>query len=466
MAPKPTRDLSCASARGDSALSCASARGASARGVGLAWLVVLLPLGLAPACNKPSSDNIALWKTTEKGPEHLHEALADHGTPARLRAEAAVALVDIGRAEEVDTIFQALPPDDRAEVANNLQPLCEVAMKDPSPDKAIAYRDALYSLRQFVTPDDQKRIDAALLPALEADLKAGHLRQGRHSIDKMLTAIGSDAGAMLARVLNEPDASYLQAAELLGKIGDADAREKGGVALAARAKADKPHGQKNKAGKEPEGAIYKALGAVGGPTAARLLEDKITGSNKDEAALAVRALQERRDPAVLPFAIKIASDPKGDKIVRDEMFGVIEAIGGLEAQRGLFGIISSDKEEIVRYRAFESALTAGKLDAIGPALEAFPAAVAYKKVDVDDLLVKLIEKLGPPARPALVKALGSSAPLARMTALMTLEQVGRVADAPAVEKLAGDSTTVKGFPSGETIGKEAARVAELLKKKP
>src|SRR5258707_949979 len=80
---------------------------------------------------------------------------------------------------------------------------------------------------------------AALLPALEADLRVGTLRQGRHSIDKMLTAIGSDAGVMLARVLAEPDASYLQAADLLGKIGDADAREKGGVALAARAKADK-----------------------------------------------------------------------------------------------------------------------------------------------------------------------------------------------------------------------------------
>ncbi len=119
----------------------------------------------------------------------------------------------------------------------------------------------------------------------------------------------------------------------------------------------------------------------------------------------------------------------------------------------------------MRYRAFESALTVGKADGIQPALEAFPAAVPYKKVDVDDLLVKLIEKLGLPARPALVKALGSSAPLARMTAVMSLEQLGRASDAPALEKLAGDSTTVKGFPAGETIGKEAARVAEIVKKK-
>jgi hypothetical protein len=132
----------------------------------------------------------------------------------------------------------------------------------------------------------------------------------------------------------------------------------------------------------------------------------------------------------------------------------------------LLGIISSDKEEIVRYRAFESALTVGKADAIQPALEAFPAAAAYKKVDVDDLIVKLIEKLGAPARPALVKTLGSTAPLARVGAVMSLEFVGRAADGPAVEKLAGDSTTVKGFPGGDTIGKEAARVAEVLKKKP
>jgi HEAT repeat protein len=269
---------------------------------------------------------------------------------------------------------------------------------------------------------------------------------------------------MLARVLGEPDAQFAQAADLLGKIGDADAREKGGAALVAHAKAEKPKAGA-KGAKNEEEAILKALGAVGGPSAVKYLEEKVTSPNKDEAALAVRALQERRDPAVLPFAVKVASDPKGDKIVRDEMFGVIESIGGLEAQRGLLGIISSDKEEIVRYRAFESAVTAGKAEAIQPALEAFPAAVAYKKVDVDDLLVKLIEKLGQPARPALVKTLGSSSPLARMTALMSLEQIGKAPDAPAIEKLSGDSTSVKGFPAGETVGKTAVRVAEVVKKK-
>ena len=52
------------------------------------------------ACSsRVSSENIALWKTTEKGPERLHDALADHAVAPKLRAEAAVALVDLGRSE-------------------------------------------------------------------------------------------------------------------------------------------------------------------------------------------------------------------------------------------------------------------------------------------------------------------------------------------------------------------------------
>src|SRR5258708_11636066 len=108
MAPKPTRH----------------SLPASARTLGAAGLVALLVPLAASACNKPSSDNIQLWKTTEKGPERLRETLADHGTPPRLRAEAAVALIDVGRAEEVDTTFQALTPEDRSEVAKQLEPLC------------------------------------------------------------------------------------------------------------------------------------------------------------------------------------------------------------------------------------------------------------------------------------------------------------------------------------------------------
>lgn len=416
-------------------------------------------LALATACStRVTSESIAEWKTTQKGPERLHEALADHGVPAKLRAEAAVALVDIGRDEEVDQLLAGAPADDRAEISKALEPLYEAAMKNPSPEKALAYRDALFSLRAAAPPEEQKRIDDALLASVEGEMKAGKPRQGRHSVDKMLTSIGAGSGAMLVAVLATPEAPYLPAAEMLGKVGDEPTRDKGAAALIARAP------QIRAAEKSPE-KLDRAVGVIGGPTAVKYLEHEVSAGKPEDALIATRALSERRDPTVLPFALKIAADPKANKALRDEMFGVVETIGGLEAEKGLLGIISSDKEEIVRYRAFEAVLGARKAEGIVPALEAFPASATYKKVDVDDLLVKLIEKLGQSARPALVQALGSRVPLARMTAVMALGQMGGPAQAAALAKLTSDSATIKGFPAGDTVGKEAAQAAEAVKKR-
>jgi len=416
------------------------------------WVLVL---ALVSGCSKVTSENVQLWKTTQKGPERLREAVGDRGVPVTLRAEAAAALVDIGHAEEVETVIAGLSTDDRFEVIRAAIPLDEAAMNDPSPEKALAFRDALFSLRQFAAADEKERIDHILLPAIEKDLKSGRLRNGRHSIDKMLTAIGPAGASMLAAVLAQPTPAYPLAADLLGRVGDESARNKGAAALVARARKEKPI----------QPAMWKAIGTLGGPTALKFLEEKSQDPNREDAVSAVRAMRERRDPAVLPLALKLAGDPKADKLVRDEMFGTIENIGGIEAQKGLLAIISSDKEEMVRYRAFEVALGIGKADGIIPALEAFPVGPAYKKIDVDDLLVKLIEKLGPAARPNLVKALDSRSPLTRMTAVMSLEQIGRASDAPALEKVSKDSTALKGFPAGETIGKAASRAAEVVKKK-
>jgi hypothetical protein len=430
----------------------------------LSW-ATSIALGLiCVGCSRPSSENIQLWKTTQKGPDRLHETLADHGTEPRLRAEAAVALVDIGRPEEVDVVLAQVSADDRAEIAKTLVPAYQVAMKDPSPERALAYRDALYSLRQSLPPDDQKRIDAELLPVLEASLRGGKLRQGRHSLDKMLTAMAPEAGAMLAKLCAETDVPLHQTTELLATVGDEAARERCAAALVAH---PPPAAGKDKdKDKAPRADVFlKALGTLGGPSAVKYLEAKATGADKDEALLATRALGERRDPAVLAFALKVAADPKADRALRDEMFGVVEGIGGLDAEKGLLGIISSDKDEIVRYRAFESVLAARKADGIQPGLEAFPASASYKKVDVDDLLVKLIEKLGEPARPALVKTLGSQVALARMAAAMALEQIGRAPDAPALDKLAGDSAPIKGFPAGDTVGKQATHAADAVRKR-
>jgi len=429
------------------------------RGVlrGCALLGCLTATASFAGCEKPTAENIQVWKTTEKGPGKLTEALRDRSLDAKLRAQAAMALVDIGKADEVEATLGAMPASERFDVVRALIPLYTGAMATAgaTPEKALSARDALFSLRALASPEDQAQIDAALMPTIEADLRAGRVRNGRQSVEKILQTIGAPAGSMLAKLLGEPITGYGAVADLLARVGDENTRQAGASALVARAGREKT---------VPD-AMWKAIGVLGGPVVVKFLEDKIQHGSHEETVAAVRALQQRREPEALPFALRVAGDAKADRAVRDEMFGVVETIGGPQAKDGLVKIIQSDHDELVRYRAFESLLAVAKQDGIVAGLEAFPASATYKQVDVDDLLVKLIEKLGPAARPALLQALDSKFPLARMTAVMSLERLGQAADAGPLGKLGKDTTMIKGFPTGDTIGKEATRVAGVVRSK-
>jgi hypothetical protein len=420
----------------------------------------LLLLGVG-ACESVTSERIEAWKGTQKGPDRIESALRSEDVPAPLRAEAAVALVDINRPEKVDEIMAALPAVERWEILKTLLEIEIKGLASPQTPKARDARDTLFSVRPFAPPAEQKRIDAALLAAIEKDLLEGRFAGGRHSLDKMLTAIGPPAGPMLVKLLADPKAPYRGLAELLVKVCDAATREQGGAALLGRIPAGKPLPNE----------MWLALGILGGPTVTEFLSNQMQKGPVAEAVAAAKALQQARFPSVLPLALRIAGDAKADKELRGEAFGVVEKIGGPEAQQGLLQIIARDSNEIVRYRAHEAALDVGKAKAVVPALQAFPATLSFKREDVVDFLVKDITKIGPPAKPAVLAALASPSPLARMTAILALEaplpanaklRLGSAEDAAALGKLAADKATIKGFPAGMTVGAEAKRVAGML----
>jgi hypothetical protein len=412
---------------------------------------------VAAGCEGVTSDRIQQWKSTQKGPGKLQDALKDSSLSPKLRAEAAAALVDIGMADEVEQAMAAVPANERWEILKTLVPIYVAQMKTAELTKARAARDALFGVRAYAPPEEQKQIDAVLLPSIEKDLREGRVGGGRHSLDKMLAAVGPAAGPMLATLLEDPRVPFQGVAELLERVGDDAARERGGVALIKRALAtpDVPV------------ALWRALGSMGGkPATAFPGGQGAEGLREGRGGRRPGAAAAPRPRRVLPLALKIAGDPKANRAVRDEMFGLAEKIGGLEAQRGLIRIIASDPDELVRYRAYEAALAVGKGDAVVPRWR-LSGQGGYKKDDVVDFLVKDITKIGPAAKPAVTKALASPAPLARMTAVLALEaplpsdaraSLGGAADAPAVLKLAGDKGSVKGFPAGNTVGKEAARV--------
>jgi hypothetical protein len=308
----------------------------------------------------------------------------------------------------------------------------------------------------------RQQIDAAILTSVEQDLKDGRFVGGRHSLDKMLSAIGAASGPMLVRLLQDPKAPYKGLAELLLKVGDESARDRGGAALVRRAAAES----------EIPNDLWIAIGTLGGQNATDFLTQKLLKGPPAEAALAAKALQQARYPSVLPLALKIAADPKANNLVRDEAFGVVEKIGGPAAQKGLVEIIANDKKDLVRYRAYEAALEAGKVEAVLPALQAFSDKLSFKKEDVADFLVKDITKLGLPAKPAVLGALSSLSALARITAIWALEaplanprqSLGTASDAAALLKLADDKASPKGFPAGVTVGGGQARGGGVAEK--
>ena len=419
-------------------------------------------LGVA-ACESVTSEKIEQWKATQKGPAKIEEALRNPSVAPNLRAQAAAAMIDLGTPEKVDEAMATVPANERWDILKTLIPIHSKIMESAPLPKVRDARDALFSVRQFAQPEEQAKIDATVLGSLEKDLKDGRFGGGRHSLDKMLTAIGAASGPMLVRLLADPKSPYKGLADLLVRVGDEASREKGGSALVRRAVAEK----------EIPNDMWIAIGTLGGPSVTEFLTQKLQKSPPEEAALAAKALQQARYPTVLPLALKIAADAKANNLVRDEMFGVVEKIGGPAAQKGLVDIIANDKKDLVRYRAYESALEAGKVEAVVPGLEAFSDKVSYKKEDVMDFLVKDITKLGMPAKPAVLKALASSSALARITAVWALEaplfnprlSLGAGSDVPALLKLADDKACPKGFPAGITVGAEAKRVAGVLQKK-
>jgi hypothetical protein len=276
--------------------------------------------------------------------------------------------------------------------------------------------------------------------------------------------MGAPAAEALVGLLDDPRVPFAGVVEILMKVADPPTRERAGAALVRRA-ANMPNIPL---------ALWRGLGDAGGVAAHAFLMQKVTKGFDKEAIPAAQALQQRPTTHLLPFALAMAGDQKVNKSVREEMFGLIEKIGGPDASKGLLHIIATDPSELVRYRAYEAAVAAGRADAVVPALEAFPASASYKRDDVVDFLVKDVTKLGPTARPAVLKALASPAPLARMTGVLALEaplptdskaSLGGPADAPALAKLSSDRGTLKGFPVGDTVAREAARVAAVLQKK-
>lgn len=427
------------------------------------FLLAVVVAGLA--CESVTPSRIEYWKGSAKGPGKLVAALADPELNSKLRAQAAAALADIGMSDLAETAGGQLPVTQRWEILKTLVPLLSDRLPRRGSVEAVNARDALFGWRRFAAPEQVASIDAALMPVLEGELRESRPSRGRFGVPHMVHTIGAAAAPMLVGLLRDEKADCRAPAELLAMVGSQEEREAGGRLLVNRVLSAKPLDDQQRDG------LWAAMGYLSGKSVTAFLAQRLLSGNREEALRAAHALQLAAAPEVVPLALRMAADPSTSVQLRDELFLVVARAGGPAAEKGLLDIIASHPSDTIRYQACAAALIIGQADAIEPILEALPARASYRKKELVEHVVQELVLVEPGVKPALLNALRSRSPVARMVAVLALEttplarvktRLGTPADVPALLRLANDAAVVRGFPPGETVGSEALRVSRLL----
>jgi HEAT repeat protein len=389
------------------------------------WAAVLvggLALGaIASAGCDPTPEKIARWKETERGPKKLRETVQKSGLDPALRGQALAALVELGMTSEALGDLGKLDDAERRAIVHDVVPRLATLARGTGIAGSATTRaqreakDALFLVRVDAAPEDRNAADAALIEWTTADL-AGRMSAGANSSEKILIAIGPKAAPRLAELMVPGSSQLLPAAGIFGRVADADTRARTADALIQKVRQGGLRGLSDEA--------LQSLGLIGGPRAsAFLLETAEHGSEavREKAlfALAQGSLSQG-DATAQAAALRIAGDKKAPGKVREAAFQILEkmptAVAGLVA-------LMRDPDPLVRWRAVEAALAAGKDKAVVPVLEALNPSAKYKKEDLDSYVVHDLTLLGPAALTPLKTELASKNGVARQVAEAAIKQL-------------------------------------------
>jgi HEAT repeat protein len=418
-------------------------------------LAVILALFTLVSC-EVTSEKIQTWKKTIKGAAKIRAALRDQDQTLPIRVEAAEALCEMGLFVQLAEDVKALTPGDRKTVMETLSKRLVGKMEGSNPGATtriqIQAKDALYSLREMAEGPERKTVEEKVVRWLLADWQKRS--SGEHSSDKVITGIGAAAGPVLAGTIGQ-GTPVVVSATMLRKVGSQQDRDAAAQKLVELAAKQKP----------PQVTTFHALGKVGSLTAVKYLEQVAHKGEFQKRVWALRALALFPHVSVIDTVKAIAGDAslKDDQaLLRDEAFTVLEKIDDEHALLALTGFLN-DKEETVRYRASEAILGGFGAKGLTKLLEGLPSRYTYQKEELVDFIEKDIQQLGTNALPPLRRALSSKSWVARLIAARMLGRIGSKQDVTALEKLGSDSTKLKGWEGGATVGSEAMEAAKLLK---
>lgn len=427
----------------------------------------LLAIFLSVACNVTSND-IETWKSTQKGPDKLAAVLLDDRYPPALRAEAAIALADIGQWDKYDKALDAIEADSRKKVIDELAPMLVEDIKSgnapPSPPTAaqVAAKDGLFTVLKYADGDVKSLVEKTLVEWCVADFNHRFFA-GRYSIEVVLQGVGEPAGDQLAEALKPDFLAYDKVTEILSKIGGKESKEKAGKNLVAIAR--------TREGKVEE-ALLVALGRMGGSEVRTFLLE-LGASLKIPARVQRGALMSylqfnlcHRDDMDRLFAI--AEDDKQDYMSRNFAYDAIVCTGDNSQVPRLYRLlheVGADKDNF-RGVGVDEILKLGGPDTIPDIVKEIAAEKdPWEKFENlrDFVMVRFTwdnegKALGPEDRMKVLEKIrplaASKEAVARGIAIFTLGLMGDESDIDLLKKYAGDGGKLGEWKSkeGEILG--------------
>lgn len=203
---------------------------------------------LAASC-KVDSDDVQEWKNTVKGPGRLSAVVGSDHYSTELRTEAALAIVEMERADvDAPSLLKKSLDDLRATDPAASQAIVDgmvprlVALLSSGTDESgaaeeavqVRAKDASYMVIPYATEASRQELVRAVLGWYSADFERRSLL-GDYSAEQVTRALGADAARQLVDALHEKmtPAAMIKIAEIIGDTGDAETKKRAGDRLVA-----------------------------------------------------------------------------------------------------------------------------------------------------------------------------------------------------------------------------------------
>ena len=445
--------------------------------------MVFSVLALTTGGCEATAEDIERWKGTQRGPAKITSVIVDDRYSDDLRAQAAVALVEIVHWDNFNAAFQRLPEPQRQAVIHAMVPrlremyergAAEATEEGPT-DPQVNAKDAMIAVYAWAAPADQEAMREPLLDWLTADFNA-HYLPGRESIGGMAEKIGAPAALALAKTLTPENVIVAdKITELVARLGGDDAKLIASETLAKTG---------TKLGSEIRPSFWKAAGQVCGAPVRRFTLDYaarhdanvdaqqnalicvMTGGDIDGCSK--QGCAQRED---IERLMAIAQDEQQDERVRAAAYDALREHAPPELADQFLKLIDDSD---ARYRAtgIDIAVHLGgaklvdeALVRIGASRERWPwllknSRTGYEEYGLCNMGLGILEQ-AEGIREALLAGLAHDNPFVRGGSANMLGIVGTAEDVPRLEKLVSDGARLKGW-EPEKVGAQAKQAIERI----